>query len=311
MTKSMPFNTSDIPDLNCRVALITGGHSGLGLATTTALAAKNAKVYIASRSVAKAEEAIRGIRRRLPNAQIEVIEMDLGDLRSVKKGAEDFLRRESKLHILINNAGIMCTPFSLTPQNREIQLATNYLSHFLLSSLLLPTLLSTSAPRVVNVASDGHKKLAPKQGVMFEDMNLENKGTWTRYGHSKLCNVLHARALAKRYGGEGLVSVSLHPGTVKTNLSAGPRKSTPIYKLIQPLVEWGAPGPEEGCANIIWCAVSTGLGELVKGDEGVNGCYFEPVGKLKGVSDAGKDDEMAERLWEWSEETLKRDGLFT
>jgi NAD(P)-dependent dehydrogenase (short-subunit alcohol dehydrogenase family) len=212
----------------------------------------------------------------------------------------------------------MCTPFSLTPQNHEIQLQTNYLSHHLLTSLLLPNLLSTitqpntppNTVRVINVSSDGHKKLAPKTGIQFQDINLENKSTWTRYGHSKLCNVLHSLSLSQKYGtGKGgLVAVSLHPGTVKTGLSQGPRNSTPMYRIIQPLVEWGAPGPKEGCTNILWCAVSSELGALVEKGEG-NGAYFEPVGKRGGVSECGKDEEIAERLWLWTEACLKKDGF--
>ena len=217
----------------------------------------------------------------------------------------------------------MCTPFSLSPQSIETQFQTNYLSHFYLTSLLLPTLQSTAsslntAPgtvRIVNVSSDGHSKLAPKEGIPFEDMNMESKSTWARYGMSKLANVLHAKELARRYGssssssvagngnGKAILALSLHPGTVKTGLSAGPRKSTPLYKLIQPLVELGAPGPEKGSWNSLWCAASL---EVKEGD---NGCYFFPVGKKTTASVHGEDAFMARRLWEWSEECLKEKGF--
>jgi NAD(P)-dependent dehydrogenase (short-subunit alcohol dehydrogenase family) len=169
-------------------------------------------------------------------------------------------RRESKLHILINNAGVslfsipslktrmlteyyidnVCTVFRDASRFRnpircshpsQIFLSqsfiayikqTNYLSHFLLTHLLLPTLLSTaitSPPgtvRIVNVSSSGHAQLAPKDGTNLDDLNLKDKSTWTRYGHSKLCQVLHAKYLAEKFGSKGLVAVSLHPGTVKT-----------------------------------------------------------------------------------------------
>jgi NAD(P)-dependent dehydrogenase (short-subunit alcohol dehydrogenase family) len=104
----------------------------------------------------------------------------------------------------------------------------NYISHFLLTQLLLPTLLSTvsaSAPgtvRIINVSSDGHAKLAPKQGIVFDDINLKPASTWTRYGQSKLANVLHAKELARRYGTQGLWAASLHPGTVKTFVAPSP-----------------------------------------------------------------------------------------
>jgi NAD(P)-dependent dehydrogenase (short-subunit alcohol dehydrogenase family) len=210
----------------------------------------------------------------------------------------------------------MCTPFFLSPQNIETQFQTNYLSHFYLTSLLLPTLQSTvsspsTAPgtvRIVNVSSDGHAKLAPKEGVPFEAMNMESKSTWARYGMSKLGNVLHAKELARRYGstsaaGNGILAVSLHPGTVKTGLSAGPRGSTPLYKFIQPLVELGAPGPEKGSWNSLWCAASP---ELKESD---NGSYFLPVGKKTRASVHGEDAFMSRKLWEWSEECLKEKGF--
>lgn len=117
----------------------------------------------------------------------------------------------------------MCVPYSETQQGFEIQFQTNYLAHYLLTSLMLPTLVSTaenSPPgtvRIVNVSSDGHAKLAPKEGILFDDKcHAKDAGTWTRYGMSKLANVLHTKELARRYGENGVVAVCLHPGTVKT-----------------------------------------------------------------------------------------------
>ncbi|KAG4433034.1 hypothetical protein IFR05_011473 [Cadophora sp. M221] len=312
------WEPSLLPDLTGRIALITGGHSGLGLATTTHLVAKNAKVYIASRSLPKAAAAVRHIKDEHPAAQVEILEMDLADLKSVKRGADEFMKKERHLHILINNAGIMCPPYSRTAQGIETQFQTNYLSHYLLTSLLLPTLLTTArnpqtpanTVRIVNVSSDGHAKLAPKAGVSFGDVNLENASSWTRYGHSKLCQVLHAKALGQMYGrGEGqggeLVAVSLHPGTVKTDLSKGPRASTWWYRFIQPVVEKGAPGPEKGCWGIVWCAASKELGEKMSEKVvDINGGYFEGVGILSKASKSGEDIEMAKTLWVWSEERL-------
>lgn len=208
----------------------------------------------------------------------------------------------------------MCTPFALSPQGIETQFQTNYLSHFYLTSLLLPTLQSTASKpstppntvRIVNVSSDGHAKLAPREGIPFDDMNMESKSTWARYGMSKLANVLHAKELARRYGnakGGGIIAASLHPGTVKTGLSAGPRGSTPLYRFIQPLVELGAPGPEKGSWNSLWCAASKELGEVD------NGAYFLPVGKKTRASVHGEDEFMARKLWEWSEGVLREKGF--
>ena len=137
---------------------------------------------------------------------------------------------------------------------------------------------------------------------------MESKSTWARYGMSKLGNVLHAKELARRYGStssaeNGILAVSLHPGTVKTGLSAGPRGSTPLYKFIQPLVELGAPGPEKGSWNSLWCAASPQL------KESDNGSYFLPVGKKTRASMHGEDALMARQLWEWSGECLKEKGF--
>jgi NAD(P)-dependent dehydrogenase (short-subunit alcohol dehydrogenase family) len=117
----------------------------------------------------------------------------------------------------------MCTPYSETKQGFEIQFQTNYLSHYLLTRLLLPTLISTAensrkgTVRIVNVSSVGHAKLAPKEGILLRDKCRANDvSTWTRYGMSKLANVLHTKELARRYGASGIVTTCLHPGTVKT-----------------------------------------------------------------------------------------------
>ncbi|KAH7409671.1 retinol dehydrogenase [Cadophora sp. MPI-SDFR-AT-0126] len=312
---AISWDPSQLPDLTGRVAIITGGHSGLGLATTAYLAAKHAKVYVASRSQSKAQDAIRGIKEKYPDANVEVLVMDLSDQESVKKGVEEFLRKESELHILINNAGIMCAPYSETKQGFEIQFTTNYFSHYLFTALLLPTLIATashsppSTVRIINVSSDGHAKLAPSSGINLQDPNLKSSSPWARYGHSKLCQVLHAKQLASIYGDRDVVSASLHPGTVKTGLANGPKGSSWWYKFVQPLVELGAPGPERGCWGVVWCAASRELGEMVEEGGGVNGGYFLPVGKLTKASKCGDDREMARKLWEWSEERCVELGL--
>jgi NAD(P)-dependent dehydrogenase (short-subunit alcohol dehydrogenase family) len=121
------------------------------------------------------------------------------------------------------NSQVMCTPYSETKQGFETQFQTNYLSHYLLTRMLLPTLISTAETspkgtvRIVNVSSDGHAKLAPKEGILFADKcHAKEASTWTRYGMSKLANVLHTKELARKYGSSGVVAVCLHPGTVKT-----------------------------------------------------------------------------------------------
>ncbi|CEJ62868.1 Putative Retinol dehydrogenase [Penicillium brasilianum] len=306
---AMSNNSHDfIPDLTGKVAIVTGGHTGLGFGTSIELAKYGARVYIASRSATKFNDAKRIILSEFPKADVRFLTLDLTNLDSVQAAAEKFTEQESSLHLLLNNAGVMCVPYEETVDGFEMQIGVNYIGHFLFTKLLIPVLQKTAdvggkgSVRIVNVSSDGHAKLAPKEGIIFTDMNLENGfSVWARYGHSKLANVLHAKELAKRY--PNILAISLHPGTVKTNLSAGPISSTPLYRLIKPLVELGAPGPRKGAANIIFACVSPKL--RLEND---NGAYLLPVGKLSACSKAGSDPKMAENLWEWTMEALKSRG---
>ncbi|KIN00141.1 hypothetical protein OIDMADRAFT_29274 [Oidiodendron maius Zn] len=319
------FEPSQLPNLAGQVAIVTGGHSGLfvllpilqnmltkssGPGTTTELLRHGATVYIASRSRDKGEAAIKLLKLEQPTADVHLLICDLGDLESVKSAAAEFIQQEHRLHILVNNAGVMCTPYSETKQGFETQFQTNYLSHYLLTRQLLPILMSTAETspkgmvRIVNVSSDGHAKLAPKEGILFVDKcRAKDVSTWTRYGMSKLANILHTKELARRYGASGVIAVCLHPGTVKTNLSQGPRNSTPLYRLIQPLVELGAPGPERGAWPLLWCAASS---TLTVED---NGSYFLPIGKKTPASKSGEDKVLAGRLWDWTEKELANAGV--
>ncbi|KAL3486064.1 retinol dehydrogenase [Aspergillus germanicus] len=268
-----------IPDLTGKVAIVTGGHTRLGFGTSIELANHGARVYIASRLASKFDDAKRDILAEYQNADVRFLSLNLAHLDSVKGAAERFLEQESTLQLLVNNAGVMCFPYEETVDGFETQIAVKYIGHFLFTKLLLPTL----------------QRTAVRQG---EHINMkDNFSVWARYGHSKLANVLHSKELAKRY--PDILSVSLHPGTVKTNLSAGPISSTPLYRLIKPLVELGAPGPRKGAANILFAAVAPTLKS-----ESDNGAYLLPVGKVSRTSKAGSDPKMAEDLWEWTEKAL-------
>ncbi|KAL3261382.1 hypothetical protein ABHI18_003806 [Aspergillus niger] len=304
------LSTIAIPELTGKVVIVTGGHTGLGFGTSIELARHGARVYIASRSHTRFEHARRDIISECSEREVDVrfLNLDLSSMSSVRHAAEQFIRQESRLHLLVNNAGVG-DPDLTEPLVKEflssLQLGyVNYIGHFLFTSLLLPTLQQTAAEaadkgsvRIVNVSSDGHAKLAPKEGIIFSDMNMKAFSVWARYGHSKLANVLHSRELAKRY--PDILALSVHPGTVKTGLAAGPISSTPLYRLIKPLVELGAPGPRKGAASILFAAVSPQL-KL----ECHNGAYLLPIGRLSAPSKAGSDAKMAEELWEWTVNAL-------
>ncbi|KAL5047902.1 hypothetical protein BDW71DRAFT_196339 [Aspergillus fruticulosus] len=290
-----------IPDLRGKVAIVTGGHTGLGFGTSIELAKHGARVYIASRSAAKFKVAERDILSECPEADVRFLVLDLADLNNVREAAEVFAQ-----HCLLLQ--VMCVPYEETGEGFEMQIGVNYIGHFMFTKLLVLILQQTAetaakgSVRIVNVSSDGHAKLAPKEGIIFSDMNMKNSfSVWARYGHSKLANVLHSKALAKRY--PNILTLSLHPGTVKTNLSAGPISSTPLYRLIKPLVELGAPGLRKGAANILFAAVSPRL--RLECD---NGAYLLPIGKVSAPSKAGSDPKMAEDLWEWTTKALRSRG---
>ncbi|KAI2859147.1 hypothetical protein CBS12448_5846 [Aspergillus niger] len=216
-----------IPELTGKVVIVTGGHTGLGFGTSIELSRHGARVYIASRSQSRFEHARRDIIAECSKREVDVrfLNLDLFSMSSVRQAAEQFVRQESRLHLLVNNAGVG-DPGLTGPLVKEflslLQLGyVNYIGHFLFTSLLLPTLQQTAAEaadkgsvRILNVSSDGHAKLAPKEGIVFSDMNMKAYSVWARYGHSKLANVLHSRELAKRY--PDILALSVHPGTVKT-----------------------------------------------------------------------------------------------
>ncbi|GKZ62104.1 hypothetical protein AnigIFM49718_009174 [Aspergillus niger] len=297
-----------IPELTGKVVIVTGGHTGLGFGTSIELARHGARVYIASRSQTRFEHARRDIIAECSEREVDVrfLNLDLSSMSSVRHAAEQFIRCVfgfSVIDVFFNPTySFIAQSFAvLTTDTPDL---VNYIGHFLFTSLLLPTLQQTAAEaadkgsvRIVNVSSDGHAKLAPKEGIIFSDMNMKAFSVWARYGHSKLANVLHSRELAKRY--PDILALSVHPGTVKTGLAAGPISSTPLYRLIKPLVELGAPGPRKGAASILFAAVSPQL-KL----ECHNGAYLLPIGRLSAPSKAGSDAKMAEELWEWTVNAL-------
>ncbi|KAH6985225.1 hypothetical protein EDB80DRAFT_756735 [Ilyonectria destructans] len=178
-----------------KVVFITGANQGIGLETARAIHATGATVFLGVRDLKKGQEA-----------KLQLIQLELDSLDSVRSSANDFLSKSSKLNILINNAGIMATPEGRTKDGSERQFGTNHLGHFLLFQLLKPVLLSSSTP----------------SEVRFHDLNFDESGSydpWVSYGQSKTANIYFANELERRYGAKGLHGISLHPGSIATNLS--------------------------------------------------------------------------------------------
>ncbi|VAI00554.1 unnamed protein product [Triticum turgidum subsp. durum] len=206
-------------------AIVTGASSGIGAETARVLAARGAHVVMAVRNLAAADAVRQAVLAESPAASLELMELDLSSLASVRKFADDFAATGLPLNILVNNAGVMATPFTLSKDGIEMQFATNHVGHFLLTNLLLETMKKTSREsnvegRIVNVSSEGHR-FAYKEGIRFAKLNDEEEySTIAAYGQSKLANILHANELARRFKEEGvnITANSLHPGAIITNL---------------------------------------------------------------------------------------------
>ncbi|KAL4916490.1 retinol dehydrogenase 11 [Aspergillus aurantiobrunneus] len=302
------FNpATDIPSLSGKVILITGGTAGLGAETAKQLAkASPAHIYISGRKAAAADKLIQQIQQASGGGDtatpVTFLPCDLASLSSVKQAAETVLAQESRLDILMCNAGIMATPPGLTTDGYEIQFGTNHLGHALLIRKLLPLLEETAASgadvRVIQLTSLGFK-MHPGAGIVFDKVRTTQEfsafGGWIRYGQSKLANLLYASELARRH--PALTSISLTPGVVNTGLVENLGRFNRAFVWA---TNFGnLMGPEEGAHNQLWAA-TTAKTNLV------NGRFYEPVGVLSGKLDkAAKDEALARRLWEWTEEALK------
>ncbi|KAH7557662.1 hypothetical protein JRO89_XS11G0198200 [Xanthoceras sorbifolium] len=298
-------------------AIVTGGSSGIGIETVRALALRGVHVIMAVRNVVAGNKVKEEILKKNPAAKIDVMELDLSSMASVRKFTSDFIARGLPLNILINNAGIMGTPFTLSKDNIELQFATNHIGHFLLTNLLLDTMKKTAKEsgregRIVIVASDGHK-FTYREGIRFEKINDPSGYTgFSAYGQSKLANILHANELAKRLKEEGVnITVnSLHPGGIATNISrhngvlnckhAFHGLSFSLLKAVlsNTIGKFVTKSLEQGAATQCYLALNPQV-------QGVTGEYFEDCNMSK-TTPHGRDTEMAKKLWDLSMEMTNK-----
>ncbi|XP_027358926.1 short-chain dehydrogenase TIC 32, chloroplastic-like isoform X1 [Abrus precatorius] len=212
-------------DGNGLTAIVTGASSGIGAETARVLAMRGIHVIMGVRNMSAAEDVKETILKEIPTAKVDVMELDLSSMTSVRKFASEFNSSGLPLNILINNAGIIGLPFTLSEDNIELLFATNYIGHFLLTNLLLDTMKKTAFAskkqgRIVNVSSSGHR-LTYHEGIRFDKIN-DQSSYWKfcAYGQSKLAKILHANELARRLKEDGVdITVnSLHPGAIETNI---------------------------------------------------------------------------------------------
>lgn len=213
----MNWTATDIPDLSGKIAVVTGGNSGLGFYTCLELARKGAKVIIAGRSEERGNAALAKIKSEIPTADLQFMQLDLANIESVRHFVSSFLDSHKKLDILVNNAGVMAIPLRRTEQGFEMQFGTNHLGHFALTSLLFNCIANTPGARIVNVSSLMHKF----GKINFEDLNSENSySKWRAYSQSKLSNILFSLELDRRIRLSGIETkvMAVHPGYASTNL---------------------------------------------------------------------------------------------
>ncbi|GMJ13573.1 hypothetical protein like AT4G23420 [Hibiscus trionum] len=288
-------------DVTALTAIVTGASSGIGAETARVLALRGVHVVMGVRNVAAGRDVKEAIVKEIPTAKVDAMELDLSSMASVRKFASDFISSGRPLNLLINNAGIMSTPFMLSKDNIELQFATNHIGHFLLTHLLLDTMKKTAMAskiegRIINVSSEAHR-YTYKEGIRFDEINDQSGySSFAAYAQSKLANVLHANELARRLKEDGvdITANSLHPGGIVTNLF---RHMRLVGGLVNIFGKIALKNVQQGAATTCYVA----LHPQVKGKSGE---YFNDsnIGK---ASAHGMNVELAKKLWDFSMKMVK------
>jgi len=289
------FTAKDVPDQSGRCFMVTGANTGLGFEASKVLAARGARVLLACRDEAKAQNAMERIRADVPGADLAFVPLDQADLDSVCEAAE-IAKREPRLDVLLNNAGVMFPPLQRTKQGFELQWGVNHLAPFALTGLLLGKLAEGVRPRVVVTSSLAHRR----GKIDWDDLNAEKSYSRTRrYSDSKLANLLHVFELDRRLkaAGSPIMATACHPGFAKTDLS---RHSGP-FRILFPLAGWIFNNAAQGA----WPTLQAAAGENAE-----PGAFYGPqrMGESSGPSglstrtEASRDSTAARRLWDVSVE---------
>lgn len=299
MTSRKRWTSGQIPDQNGRVFVVTGANSGLGLATTRALARKGAQVILAVRDEAKGRRALAEVAADRSGARPDVRRLDLSDPASVRAFADRLRADGVRPDVLVNNAGVMAPPRTLTAQGHESQFAANHLGHFALTGLLLDLMADGDDPRVVTVTSTNHRQAK----IFFDDLTGELKySPMDYYNQSKLANAVFGWQLHQRLNAAGspVRSVLAHPGYASTNLQT----SAPVGmvklvfgRLLRPLAQ----SPDQGALPQLYAATAPDArgGELF-GPDGMGELRGGP--KQVKLAARATDPETGARLWQLSEE---------
>jgi NAD(P)-dependent dehydrogenase (short-subunit alcohol dehydrogenase family) len=298
---SANWTTNDIPDLTGKVIIVTGANSGIGYEAALEFARKGGRTILACRSMDKAQTALSQIQAQVPNAQAEIMQLDLASQASIHAFAEAFNANYDRLDLLINNAGIMMVPYGTTEDDFERQFGTNHLGHFALTGLLMDRILATPGARVVNISSTGHR-----MGSMDFDNLMYAQGEGyspsRAYGRSKLANLLFTYELQRRFEalGADAMATAAHPGGSNTNL-ANHMQDRLLFKILMPISARMMQSAAMGALPTLRAAVDP---------QAQGGDYFGPGGFMEQRGypvkvESNKDSHSAEdarRLWSVSEQ---------
>lgn len=285
--------------LSGKTCVVTGASSGLGRESARALAAAGAHVILAARNRDALAETAQWIGAEIPGAQTSTVQLDLTVLSSVRVAASAIADITPVVHVLMNNAGVMFTPFGRTRDGFELQIGTNHFGHFELTRLLVPQLAAAGGARVVILSSGGHVM----GDVDFDDPNWERRDydKFVAYGAAKTANILHAVEADRRLRGFGIRSYAVHPGTVATSLARYMSREdfSQLRKFTADISPEPSDGfldfvmPEQGAATQVWAAVSPDL-------SGRGGLYLEDCA-VSAAAPHARDARRAAELWDLSE----------
>jgi len=292
-------------DLSGKIALVTGGTSGIGWETARALAAAGAHVVVTARDATKAGEAIDRLREAVPAGQFDFVVLELASLASVRDAAGDILARFPAINILINNAAVMTPPFGRTADGFETQFGTNHMGHFVLTNLLVPALIAGAPSRVVVLSSAAHQL----GGVLWDDINFD-RDPYDRakaYSQAKTANMLFAVELDRRLRSRGVRAFGVHPGVINTHLHRHLTQEIIAELRAAAAIGGARMAPQkskslpQGAATSVWAATAPELEG--KGGQYLQDCGIAPAStpEVTGVKPYALDPAAAARLWEISE----------
>ncbi|KAH7312660.1 retinol dehydrogenase [Stachybotrys elegans] len=297
-----PLTEQNLPDQSGKVFIVTGGNSGVGKELVNILYQQNATVWIATRGKERSEEVIQEIKAANPGSrgQLHFLKLVLDDLTTIKAAAQEFLSQESRLDVLWNNAGVMTPPQgSKTKQGYELQMGTNTLGHFLFVHFLTPLLKQTakvSPPNSVRIVwvSSMSIDFAVKPAIDFDNLDLHiDEDPMTKYNRSKVGNLCHAAEFDRRHPGSGIVSISLNPGLLATNLQRHYSKGQMIF------IKLMANPPKFGAYTELYAGLDKSITTQDKWET------VTPFGHKEQPRADLLDVTMAKKFWDWTEDQVR------